>query len=574
MTAFNLTGVSDAIKDLIDEDGVNFAGLAAKWESANDVKDLIKAINECKKLNFLNLEGNTLGCEAAKLIGEALKKHPEFKRALWKDMFTGRMKTEIPPALIDLSNGVMHANAQLTVLDLSDNALGPNGMTGLEELIKSPSCYSLKELRLMNCGLGITGAKMLAKALTHCYKKSVINGTPLQLRVFAAGRNRLENEGAKALSAIFKEIQTLEEITIPQNGIYHPGMSALSEALKMNTKMQVINFNDNTITAKGAEPLAEALYAIETLREINLGDCLLKDEGGQILSDVIADCHPNLEYLNLSGNEIGPDVGCAIANAMGHKESLYQLILDCNQFGEDGVETISEIMEGFGKLDALSIEDDEGEAEEDDEDDEEYRDDEQGEEEEEEDHEAYSDNESGGENDCIITNTSSNFSQNNFETSLDNSVLLNTSSSNDDPVVTFYNSNVPTIEKFNEIKDEDKLKSFKNVLSNASVGDDYLTHLVFAILKLSSIGEESEEAKTIAQELYKEAFEYGKNKDRIKSIRNFFLIQLGLLKSEEKEFSPKYNMKSCRSALANAIKENSLPDDEKSIFEHFLNATK
>lgn len=313
-----------------------------------------------------------MGCDAAKNIGEALKKHPEFKRALWKDMFTGRMKTEIPPALIDLSKGIMVANACLTVLDLSDNALGPNGMTGLVDLIKSSSCFSLQEIRLMNCGLGITGAKMLAKALTECFNKSVDAGKPMELRVFAAGRNRLENEGAKALSAIFGKIGTLQEITIPQNGIYHVGMSALAEALKKNVNMQVINFNDNTITAKGAEPLAEAFYAIEALREINLGDCLLKDEGGQILSDVLADCHPDLEYLNLSGNEIGPDVGMVIANAMCHKDSLRQLVLDSNQFGEAGVEDIQRIMEEYGKLDILSIEDDEGEGDEDEEDGEEF----------------------------------------------------------------------------------------------------------------------------------------------------------------------------------------------------------
>lgn len=328
------------------------------------VKEVVQAINSCKHLSFLDLEGNTLGCEAAKHIGEALKKHPEFKKALWKDMFTGRMKTEIPPALIDLSKGIMTADARLTVLDLSDNALGPNGMTGLVDLIKSPSCFSLQELRLMNCGLGITGAKMLAKSLTECFNKSVEAGTPMELRVFAAGRNRLENEGAKALSAIFGEIQTLQEIIIPQNGIYHQGMSALAEALKKNINMQVINFNDNTITAKGAEVLSDAFYAIGSLREIHLGDCLLKDEGGQILSDVLADCHPDLELLNMSGNEIGPEVGMAIANAMGHKDCLRELLLDCNQFGEEGIEAIQQIMEDYAKLDVLSIEDDEGEADE------------------------------------------------------------------------------------------------------------------------------------------------------------------------------------------------------------------
>lgn len=63
-------------------------------------KTIVEQINKCTNLQFLNLEGNTLGVEASKEIAKALEKHPEFKRALWKDMFTGRMKTEIPKSLV------------------------------------------------------------------------------------------------------------------------------------------------------------------------------------------------------------------------------------------------------------------------------------------------------------------------------------------------------------------------------------------------------------------------------------------------------------------------------------------
>lgn len=65
--------------------------------SAKLVTDAIKA---SKNMEFLNLEGNTLGVEAAKAIGNAIGSHPELKRALWKDIFTGRMKDEIPQALV------------------------------------------------------------------------------------------------------------------------------------------------------------------------------------------------------------------------------------------------------------------------------------------------------------------------------------------------------------------------------------------------------------------------------------------------------------------------------------------
>lgn len=100
-------------------------------------------------MEYLNLEGNTLGVNAARGIGEALKTHPEFRDALFKDLFTGRLKTEIPQALELMGQGMIAAGAKLRILDCSDNALGPNGMVGLVNLIKSPSCYSLQVTQIL-----------------------------------------------------------------------------------------------------------------------------------------------------------------------------------------------------------------------------------------------------------------------------------------------------------------------------------------------------------------------------------------------------------------------------------------
>ena len=38
----------------------------------------------------------------------------------------------------------------------------------------------------------------------ECYQSSSAAGTPLALKVFISGRGRLENEGSKALSEVFK----------------------------------------------------------------------------------------------------------------------------------------------------------------------------------------------------------------------------------------------------------------------------------------------------------------------------------------------------------------------------------
>ena len=46
--------------------------------------------------------------------------------------------------------------------------------------------------------------KILSQALLECHKASVEAGNTLKLRVFVAGRNRLENEGAAALAESLK----------------------------------------------------------------------------------------------------------------------------------------------------------------------------------------------------------------------------------------------------------------------------------------------------------------------------------------------------------------------------------
>lgn len=53
-------------------------------------------------------------------------------------------------------------------------------------------------------------------------------------------------------------------------------------------------------------------------------------------------------------------------------------------------------------------------------------------------------------------------------------------------------------------------------------------------------------------------------------VNNFFLIQLGLLKHEDKEFKPTYNLGACRSAMKHAIDTKTFPDDVSNMFSFFL----
>ncbi|XP_014281294.1 ran GTPase-activating protein 1 isoform X2 [Halyomorpha halys] len=352
------------------EEGVSFAGQSMKLDTKTQAQVVVDQINACPNLEYLNLEGNTLGIEAAEAIGKALESKSELKKALWKDMFTGRMKNEIPTALKALGKGLITAKAQLEVLDLSDNASGPIGVEGIIDLIKSPTCYTLKELKLNNMGLGVAGAKLLASALMDCYKKSKEAGKPLALKVFIAGRNRLENEGTKALALVFEALGSLEEIQIPQNGIYRLGIEALSRALACNPRLKEINLNDNTINPEGSAALSEAITKLQSLVKLDLGDCLLKTRGAEFLAKSLKEGHYALEELVVSFNSIKISGGVALAEAVMSKPRFKRLIVDGNKFGTGGKGKMKQIAETAEKVESLGcMSDDEGSDESDDEED-------------------------------------------------------------------------------------------------------------------------------------------------------------------------------------------------------------
>lgn len=98
----------------------------------------------------------------------------------------------------------------------------------------------------------------------------------------------------------------------------------------------------------------------------------------------------------------------------------------------------------------------------------------------------------------------------------------------------------------------------------------YLTHTIFTILKLASISEANSEALDVSNALIKDIFEFAKSTNQGAQVRNFFLVQLGLIKSEDKSVKLYYDTKACRYALQNAMSKKSIPKEQSDIFEFFL----
>lgn len=176
---------------------------------------------------------------------------------------------------------------RLTVLDLSDNAIGPQAIGGLEEFLSGPSCFNLKELHLNNCGLGAAGINV-SECLIKCHEEALRSKTIFDLQVFVAGRNRLEDRGAKALANAFKTLGTLVEIRLYQNGIRTNGVIALAQGLASCTKLKILDINDNTVGDDGAVALSRVIGSFTELQSLNLGDCLCRKRGSRSIVQALA----------------------------------------------------------------------------------------------------------------------------------------------------------------------------------------------------------------------------------------------------------------------------------------------
>uniref|UniRef100_A0A9J7XQP3 Ran GTPase activating protein 1 n=1 Tax=Cyprinus carpio carpio TaxID=630221 RepID=A0A9J7XQP3_CYPCA len=322
MASDDVANLADSLaKTQVDEGELSYKGQGLKLDNAQSVEKMVRAIQEFDGLRALRLEGNTIGVEAAQTIAKALEKKSDLQCCHWSDMFTGRLRAEIPPALVSLGDALIMAGARLKVLDLSDNAFGPDGVKGIEKLLKSATCHTLQELRLNNCGMGIGGGKLIG---------------------------------------------SLEEVHIPQNGINYQGVTALATAMQHNPQLRVLNLNDNTFTKRGAIAMAQALKHLRNVQLINFGDCLVRSEGASAISETLREGLPILKELNLSFGEITKDAALEVARSVQHKDQLEKLDLNGNSLGEDGCENLREVMENMNMADKLgSLSDDEGEPEED-----------------------------------------------------------------------------------------------------------------------------------------------------------------------------------------------------------------
>lgn len=151
-----------------------------KFEDSSELEMIFADLN-FEKVRSISLSGNSYSIDACQWLADnVVSKMVNLSIVNFSDMFTSRLRTDIPKALIFLMDALM--DKEIASLNVRDNAFGPIGVESLAKFLSK--CTSLKVLNVSNCGLGPKGSSMIAEYL--------LSNNVVKLTEFYACRSKLE----------------------------------------------------------------------------------------------------------------------------------------------------------------------------------------------------------------------------------------------------------------------------------------------------------------------------------------------------------------------------------------------
>uniref|UniRef100_A0A060T6X8 ARAD1C17160p n=1 Tax=Blastobotrys adeninivorans TaxID=409370 RepID=A0A060T6X8_BLAAD len=350
-------------------------GKALKLDTEADIAPHLEGLTtDVTKVVF---KGNTIGVEASQALADKLKTLKDLEVADLSDIYTGRLREEIPKSLDIILTALLNCK-KLHTIDLSDNAFGIATIDPLESFLAKHT--PLEHLILANNGFGPEAGSRIGKALVKLAeaKKELGEDSP-KLETVVCGRNRLENGSMEAWAEFLSAHGTIKELRLYQNGIRQEGIEHLFlHGLSASPHLEKLDLQDNTFTLRGATALSKTVASWNGLKELQISDCLLTAKGGEAFGRALLECSGlhTLEVLKLQYNEIDANGLKLLIDAIAkNMPNLKALELNGNRFPEDHehIDSLNQIFEdrGFGELDELDDMEEETDDEDEDEDEEE-----------------------------------------------------------------------------------------------------------------------------------------------------------------------------------------------------------
>lgn len=164
------------------------------------------------------------------------------------------------------------------------------------------------------------------------------------------------DDGAVAVGDIIKACVALEDLRFSGTRSQKRGCLAAAIAINSLTSLTKLDLADNLFKEEAGEILATALGKQVNLVHLNLRDAGLGTENTDKVLKAIKNSsyYGTLKYLDLSGNEVDPDVTETLSSLLGAFHSLEELYLDDNEIGTDGITSIAKNISKLTNLTTFS----------------------------------------------------------------------------------------------------------------------------------------------------------------------------------------------------------------------------
>ena len=169
--------------------------------------------------------------------------------------------------------------------------------------------------------------------------------------------NPIGDRGASCVASCLLAAQPPTTLLLSKCEIACAGAASLSDALRVDASLTQLDLQNNHISDKGASALADSLMVNQSLLQLTLGKLIgnvgatqlgkmlkvratlasfLPSQAALVIQNVSIcswQANSTLTVLNLGGNQIGDDGGCALASALRSNRTLQQLLLTNNRLG-------------------------------------------------------------------------------------------------------------------------------------------------------------------------------------------------------------------------------------------------
>jgi Ran GTPase-activating protein (RanGAP) involved in mRNA processing and transport len=236
--------------------------------------------------------------EAFDVIQPFLEKiAPDVKYGAFADIIAGLMTDEG----LSVTEGLARtfAKAPLVDIDLSDNAMGPRGLSRIESMIVNAP---LQRLYLSNCGLSSESMELL-----HTWFTADNNRIASGMKELVVDRNMLGTDGAKVMGDIIGHCPKLQWFSYlgcrTQKGTIYlaNGLKTMVHGTKRHplSRLELDDCNFGEEENPAYVPLAEALEECSQMRHLDLTDTKVEIEGLTKVLDALTTAGAQLSHLGL-----------------------------------------------------------------------------------------------------------------------------------------------------------------------------------------------------------------------------------------------------------------------------------